>query len=466
MSGANLIVFTLTAFTALLMPIVLDVDQYAYWQLFSLYSSFAGFFVLGFNDGVYLNYSHPDVATQTGILKSFLRVVLILGLTGGAMLLILGQFLPGDKGFAVMATGVCVLFYGSNGFFAYLNQMRMTFGQYAVALVLEKAVFAVAVATLFVVGVDDYRLFVVVAVAAAVLKLIYNVASSQDVVAVRSRSLRSIRPQIAQNFRQGFLLMLSVLMCASVLVPARLVVEKYSGIASFGVFSFALTAVSVITLCVVSVGQIFYPMLRRIDPEARAQVFKVVHEMMTIAAALALCSFLVTEMLVQTIYNQYSDMLGYLAFLFPTCVFQSKYILLILNEQKLSHSMIRACLGGASGMLLNLVFSLAAWHTFHRVDVVAAACLVGYIVWFYPWWLTLLARNGLPVGLRSFTDLGVVSVFLVSAVLVRVLFHNEAWGTALSYGSYLAFAMALGLYGWFVARKRWVALRNDYVRAV
>lgn len=39
---------------SLLVPKVLGVTAYGYWQLFVFYTSYSGFFLLGLNDGIYL----------------------------------------------------------------------------------------------------------------------------------------------------------------------------------------------------------------------------------------------------------------------------------------------------------------------------------------------------------------------------------------------------------------------------
>ena len=39
--------------TSLVLPKFLGVEDYAYWQLFLLYSSYSGFALLGLNDGIW-----------------------------------------------------------------------------------------------------------------------------------------------------------------------------------------------------------------------------------------------------------------------------------------------------------------------------------------------------------------------------------------------------------------------------
>lgn len=49
--GISLLV---SVFMSFIIPKILGVTQYSYWQLFIFYSGYVGFFHFGFNDGLYL----------------------------------------------------------------------------------------------------------------------------------------------------------------------------------------------------------------------------------------------------------------------------------------------------------------------------------------------------------------------------------------------------------------------------
>lgn len=46
--------FILSALMSIIVPKVLSVNDFGYWQLFIFYTSYVGFFHFGFNDGIYL----------------------------------------------------------------------------------------------------------------------------------------------------------------------------------------------------------------------------------------------------------------------------------------------------------------------------------------------------------------------------------------------------------------------------
>ena len=46
--------FALSVLMSIIVPKVLSLNDFGYWQLFIFYTSYVGFFHFGFNDGVYL----------------------------------------------------------------------------------------------------------------------------------------------------------------------------------------------------------------------------------------------------------------------------------------------------------------------------------------------------------------------------------------------------------------------------
>ena len=52
--SAQIISLLLSFIMSLIVPKILGVDKYSYWQLFLFYSSYVGFTTFGFSDGIYL----------------------------------------------------------------------------------------------------------------------------------------------------------------------------------------------------------------------------------------------------------------------------------------------------------------------------------------------------------------------------------------------------------------------------
>ena len=58
--AANAVTFLISALVVLVVPKRLGGDQYGYFQLYTLYTSYVGFFHFGWCDGMYLRYGGKD----------------------------------------------------------------------------------------------------------------------------------------------------------------------------------------------------------------------------------------------------------------------------------------------------------------------------------------------------------------------------------------------------------------------
>ena len=109
---ANAVSFLISAVLVFFVPKRLGVEQYGYWQLYTLYTSYVGFFHLGWCDGVYLRYGGQDYhelekpvfVTQFWMLTSFEFLITAgLGIYGFCIVP------EAEKGFILAMMGVCAL---------------------------------------------------------------------------------------------------------------------------------------------------------------------------------------------------------------------------------------------------------------------------------------------------------------------------------------------------------------------
>ena len=109
----------------MLVPKLLGIEEFGYWQLFVFYASYVSFFQLGHNDGVYLQHGGED---RGGIDKSLLgsefRVGLCYQLGVSLMIGAYGLFFEQDEGRAFVITAAAVYLVISNAtfFLSYIFQ--------------------------------------------------------------------------------------------------------------------------------------------------------------------------------------------------------------------------------------------------------------------------------------------------------------------------------------------------------
>src|SRR5690349_8391972 len=92
--SAQSIVLLLGLLRAILIPIILSIQGFGYWQIYLFYSSYVGMFALGFNDGIYLRYGsfqYEDLPHKK--LRTAIRMHVVILLIFSAAVLIYSGFI-------------------------------------------------------------------------------------------------------------------------------------------------------------------------------------------------------------------------------------------------------------------------------------------------------------------------------------------------------------------------------------
>jgi hypothetical protein len=126
-----------------LLPKIIGVTQYGYWQVYILYFIYVPVFCLGFNDGLYLRYGKYNyMELSFRKLCRSMQIFIILNTTISFILFGL-SFLEKDpnKVFAFCATSINLFIVGINGtlisVLLFTNRIKM----YTILTVLSKAFF-------------------------------------------------------------------------------------------------------------------------------------------------------------------------------------------------------------------------------------------------------------------------------------------------------------------------------------
>ena len=59
---SNLLTVIVSSLVVLILPKIMGVEEYGYWQLYIFYLSYAGFVHLGWVDGIYLRYGGLELS--------------------------------------------------------------------------------------------------------------------------------------------------------------------------------------------------------------------------------------------------------------------------------------------------------------------------------------------------------------------------------------------------------------------
>lgn len=312
---------------SLLVPKVLGVETYGYWQLFVFYVGYSGFFHLGLNDGVYLvegGKTRNEIDKK--LVNSQFRVALALQLIVGLIVSLVGIILSdsSQRCFVVVSFALYTIMLNISAYFGYVFQAMNETRLYSFMSVLERLAFLVPLIVMIMLGVDSFEPFVAAYLLARSCSLIYSLWKARDFLVAGSFSMNESIKAAARSIKVGFSLMAANIASMLILGIARVVVDVTWGIEVFGRVSFALSMVNFFIIFVIQASMVLFPALRQGTEAERKAFYRGVRDMMEIAFPLVYLLYFPMAWALSLWLPQYADSMGYFALLLPVCVFDTK----------------------------------------------------------------------------------------------------------------------------------------------
>lgn len=455
--AANLTSFLVGVAVILLVPKVIGVEEYGYFQLFLFFIGYVGFFHFGWADGIILRYAGKTWESLSrprfsGQIHAFLFFEIALwGLFALASWLYFGQ---GAQLFVLLCTAVGAVLVLANMFLRLILQAANRIKVYAFLVLLERLVYLVCVFSVLFFGARDFRFFIVAYLTAQGATLIGALWFCRDLVLARPETARAVFRESAECIRVGIKLMLANVASILILGIIRLGIERAWGIAVFGKISLLLSSVSILFVFVNAASLALLPALRREEHER----FRVLYFPSRITLTwVLLVSFVFAypaSRFVALWLPAYADSLMYLPLVLPVCLFESSVSLLTGTYLKVLRREKDFLIGNTAALLVSTVLLVISIPVLHNLALAVLAMPASLAVrsWFLEKRLAArLEVNVMPVfatevlastvfialslGIGGFTGSILYAVFLLIAFLIS---RKTFWKTPLPFASFIS----------------------------
>lgn len=373
------IVLVASILKSLILPVVLDVDGFAYWQVYVLYSGFVGVFALGYSDGIYLKFGGCDYGDLPfDRLRASVRVYLFSLLAFSAVTCGLSLFDPDPRhGFALFFVGVDILFTCLSGLLLYVLQITNQIKSYSFFVTVDKIMMVVLIGVIVVASPDlNFRLVVIIDVMTKVVVCIALVFRCRELFLGAAFSFFDGVRDYFEEARVGFSLLVANLAGMLAVNAGRFIVEIMGSTADYAYYSFGVSVTNLVLSFVSATALVIYPNLKRMEPSRVRSFFDEVDAISLKVISVGLMLYAPCVLFVVFIIPKYEPMLGYLGFMFLAVAGQVKMQLLgntyykaLRKERRMLFVNMQAVamffiVGGASYLILKSVAAIAASTAF------------------------------------------------------------------------------------------------------
>lgn len=365
-----------SVFMSLIVPKLLGVEDYAYWQLFVLYSGYIGLALFGIHDGVFLRLGGARVTEISwSSIKAELLLVTGLQLLISAVVLLVTCFpFTGDsRQLVFLFVVVNGLLVNPPAFMFYVFRAANLPNIYSTASVLSGGMWVVGLIVLTAINPNGFGVYAVCYLACQAVSSIYCCLCAKKVLDCPSSGIQEAVRGVKKDFASGMKVTLAYYAGTLIVGSCRMLIDGKWGIEAFGKFSFSISLVNFLISFMAQVSMVLFPVVRRMNGGSQARVYRLIRSSLALVAPLIYLIYFPGCIALQWWVPQYSESLSFLAILLPVCYFDCKvqlltntYLktlrkenaLLVINLATLALSLALDLI--AIGLLSNIVYAALA----------------------------------------------------------------------------------------------------------
>ena len=253
----------------LILPILLGLTSFGYWQVYSLYLSYVGVFALGYNDGIYLKYgkyNYEELPKET--LRSSIRLFIIIQIVIMFMASpIITLEMDSLKQLSMTWAIANIPIAGLTGVLTYVLQVTNQLKKYSFYTILDKFIILIVILAVLFSRQDNFLIIIIADTLSRLFVLGLMINSCKEIIFGKGIKYRLAFKEVIDNIQVGIKMMLANFAGMMVLGFGRFLVERTASVEEYGTYSFAISTMNLVLVLISAIGLVIYPTLSRIDKD-------------------------------------------------------------------------------------------------------------------------------------------------------------------------------------------------------
>ncbi|AIQ48999.1 hypothetical protein R70723_26155 [Paenibacillus sp. FSL R7-0273] len=330
--NAKVLSTLISIFLILIVPKVLGVTEYSYWQLYVFYLNYIGILGFGWSDGIYLKiggakYIELDRAV---LISQFWLMAITETILSLAFLGIIFSFIADpDKRYILIITAISGFFLIMRSLFFYILEATNRIKEFALFNIIDRVLYLLLTVVALVLHVVSYKPLIIIDMVSKIVSFLMLAYLCKDIVIGKAISCSQGIREAWDNISIGIKLMIANIASTLIIGVVRWGIERQWDIATFGKVSLTLSISNLLLLLVNSVGVVMFPLLRQAKQEKLPRLYLHLRNGMMFPLFGLLVLYYPGVLLLSQWLPKYSESLKYMAIILPICIYESKISMLI-----------------------------------------------------------------------------------------------------------------------------------------
>lgn len=342
---SNLTSMLISLTTILILPKLIEIDEFGYWQMYVLFAAYFSYLSLGISDGIYIRYSSLDNENDKSINRKIgFQFWFVFMIDFIFSLLLITFFILNNAGSSkvsiiIFACISCLLVVPKSLIIFFL-QSKGKIVETSKLIIMEKMIFLLCSIIIYVN--DDLSIFSLIwsDIISKILSLLLLFIKMPDVFKFEFKHIKLDLIEVKKNIILGSSLLLIAVSSTAIIGIIRFSVEKRWGIEDFAKVSLALNIINFVIMFVNSMSLIIFPLLKEKGIKELKSIYLKIRIPIFIMLTFCYLLYIPLKFLLENYLTGYNDSIVYLKILFPIIILEGKSILIlnlilkILREEK------------------------------------------------------------------------------------------------------------------------------------
>jgi O-antigen/teichoic acid export membrane protein len=315
-------------------------------------------------------------------------------------------------------------------FFQFISQITSRFKEYSSRIIALSITNILIVLVLYIFNLNDYRIYTQLIVVTNFLLLLWYVYTYKDIVFGPHNSFLEEKSQIIEFFKYGSILLIANLSTTLVLTVNKQVVEIFFSVEEFGVYSFAYSMLSIITVIVSAVSVVLYPTFKKIAFDKLILQYADLNRIIILIVMIGLVGYFPLQWLIPNFLPEYIDSLEIFRIALPGLLFSSTISAIKHNYFKVANKNNHYFYISFFVILFNIAISLGVYYYYRSLVSIAISSIIGLVVWYIATEIYMVKKhsvkwktNGilLAISIIMFYSLTTINNHFLSGALYTLL---------------------------------------------
>ncbi|MBI9065667.1 MAG: hypothetical protein JEZ09_00165 [Salinivirgaceae bacterium] len=428
---SNLVSLLVSVFVILIIPKLIGVVEYGYWQLYLFYTLYVGFLHFGWNDGIYLRYGGADYnSLDKRLFFSQFHMLVILQIFVAIVTAIITYFYveDGNRTFIFYMVSLCLVITNIRWMLIFVLQATNRIKEYAFITLIGRILYISIISVLLISGFRNYKLMIWADVIGKAISLLYAIYCCKDIVFRKISSFYFSFNETIQNISAGVKLMFATIASMLVIGVVRLGIERTWDVSTFGKVSLTLSISNMMMIFINAVGIVIFPLLRRANQDRLPNIYTSIRDLLMVMLLGILIIYFPLKEVLASWLPKYAESLRYMALLFPICIYEGKMALLIntyLKTLRKEQLMLKI---NIATLILSTVITFVFTVVLNNLNLVIVSIV------FLLAFRAVLAEYFLSKILKVHLGKDIILELILTLVFIASGWYIDSWLTVIVYG--------------------------------